>query len=183
MKKSILTLMGVSLTLSVIACGPAQNQPTTPSASPSASVSAPTATPSPAETTAPVPTAAPGTPAPLATPTPDPNADVQLSSATATKNADFSYTFVLNGSGLGTMDRYQFLQVKVGPSTVPLVVDGQSRVNNVSLKNLEITDTKISFTWVPDTGAPTSGDEIEVTFESKGDVQGRRSSKVRLTVN
>lgn len=181
MKKSILTITGMSLVLSLVACGPAQNQIPTPSASPS--VSTPVATPTPAETAMPVPTAVPGTPAPIATPTPDPSADAQLTSAVATKNADFSYAFVLNGSGLGSLDRYQFLQVKMGPSTIPLVVDGQSKVNNVSLKSLEVAATKISFTWVPDLGAPTSGDEIEVTFEIKGDSSGRRSSKVRLTVN
>ena len=178
MKKS---LMFLSATLLLVACGPAPTE-TKPSASPSASAPAPavSATPTPEKSVA--PSTVPGTPAPIATPVADPNADIKLSAASATKNADFSYSFTLNGSGLGSLDSYQFLQVKMGPSTVPLVIDGASKVNNVSLRSLNIGAEKIDFTWVPDQGAPTSGDEIEVTFERKGDSAGRRSTKVRLTV-
>ncbi|PIQ24331.1 hypothetical protein COW36_24065 [bacterium (Candidatus Blackallbacteria) CG17_big_fil_post_rev_8_21_14_2_50_48_46] len=183
MKKSILT--AASLTLALVACGPNPAENPKPSTSPSATES-PAASPSPAESATPTPAATPssvpGTPAPIATPTADPTADAQITGATAMKGDKFRYTYAITGSGLGSLDSYQFLQVKASSATIPLVVDGVSKENNVSLFNLSVVDTKIEFTWVADFGAPTSGDEIEVTFERKGDAKGRRSSKVRLTV-
>lgn len=183
MKKSILT--AASLTLALVACGPNPAENPKPSASPSATES-PAASPSPTESATPTPDATPssvpGTPAPIATPTADPTADAQITGATAMKNADFTYTYSISGEGLGTMADYQFLQVKASSSTIPLIVDGVSKVNNVSLRSLDIMATKIDFKFLPDNGAPTSGDEIEVTFERKGDAKGRRTSKVRLTV-
>lgn len=184
MKKLLLTAASVNLALSLVACGPGPNDPkpsTSPTATPVAS-----ATPAPTTSATPAPTITPGpagTPAPIATPSADPNADAQVTAATANKNADFSYSFSIAGSGLGVLADYQFLQVKMGPSTVPLVVDGVSKVDNVQLRVLDISAAKVDFKWLPDQGAPTSGDEIEVTFERKNDPKGRRSSKVRLTVS
>jgi hypothetical protein len=185
MKKLLLTAASVNLALSLVACGPSPTDPTKASPSPTATPTA-TATPAPAVTATPVPAITPGpagTPAPISTPVADPNADAQVTAATANKNADFSYNFSITGTGLGVLADYQFLQVKMGPSTVPLVVDGASKVNSVQLRTLDIAAAKIDFQWVPDQGAPTSGDEIEVTFERKNDPKGRRSSKVRLTVS
>lgn len=185
MKKLLLTAASVNLALSLVACGPSPSDPK-PSATPTATPTATAATPTPVATATPAPAITPGpsgTPAPLSTPTPDPNADAQVTSATASRNADFSYNFSIAGSGLGALADYQFLQVKVGPSTVPLVVDGVSKVDNVQLRTLDISAAKIDFRWLPDTGAPTSGDQIEVTFERKSEAGRRRSSKVRLTVS
>ncbi|MGE3724089.1 MAG: hypothetical protein AB7I41_00955 [Candidatus Sericytochromatia bacterium] len=182
MKKLLLTAASVNLALFLVACGP---DPNTAKPNPSATP-VPSATPSPAVSATPAPVSTPvpaGTPAPISTPMPDPNADAQVTSASAMLDrSNFHYKFSLTGSGLGSLDNYQFLQVKMGPSTIPLVVDGASKVNNVQLFNLTIAETMIGFESVLDQGAPTSGDEIEVTFERKNDPRGRRSSKVRLTV-
>jgi hypothetical protein len=185
MKKLLLTAASINLALSLVACGPGPNDPK-PSASPTATATpAPAVTPDPAKTPDPATTPAPvGTPAAIDTPAPDPSADAQVTSAMATLDrATFRYNFNIMGTGLGSLDGYQFLQVKVSSATVPLVVDGVSKVNEIQLRALEISDTKIAFNWLPDGGSVTSGDEIEVTFERKGDAKGRRSSKVRLTVN
>lgn len=184
MKKLLLTAASVNLALSLVACGPG---PIDPQASPSPTATpTATATPAPAVSATPAPVTTPvpaGTPAPISTPIPDPNADAQVTTASAMLDrSNFHYKFSLTGSGLGSLDNYQFLQVKMGPSTIPLVVDGASKVNNVQLFNLSIAETMIGFESVLDQGAPTSGDEIEVTFERKNDPRGRRSSKVRLTV-
>lgn len=185
MKKTLIAVASFALLSQLAACGPSPTDPNVdPSASPSASPSAqPSADPSaqPSADPSAVPSASPSA-QPTAVPV-DPTAEISISTATASKNANFSYNFVVSGTGLGTLDGYEFLQIKTGPSTVPLIVNGQSKVDNIQVRALEITGTAINFTWLPDNGAPTTGDQLEVSFVRKGGDGRRESTIVRLTVN
>jgi hypothetical protein len=183
MKKTLIAVASFALLSQLAACGPSPNDPNVdPSASPSASAQ-PSASPSamPSADPSAMPSASPSA-QPTAVPV-DPATEITISTATASKNANFSYNFVVSGTGLGTLDGYEFLQIKTGPSTVPLVVNGQSKVDGVQVRALEITGTAINFTWLPDNGAPTNGDQLEVSFVRKGGDGRRESTTVRLTVN
>lgn len=183
MKKTLIAVASFALLSQLAACGPSPNDPNVdPSASPSASAQ-PSADPSamPSADPSASPSAAPSA-QPTAVPV-DPSTEITISTATASKNANFSYNFVVSGTGLGTVDGYEFLQIKTGPSTVPLIINGQSKVDGIQVRALEITGTAINFTWLPDQGAPTTGDQIEVSYIRKNTNGRRESTTVRLTVN
>jgi len=191
MKKSLYIIASVALIVTLAGCpGNPPNPPASPSPSPvesptSGPTDEPVSTPTPGGTT---PTANPGsTPTPLpagsALPTPPPpsNTGFSITGATAVKQPDFSYVYTLNGTDLGTIGDYANLQVEVSGSTVTLVQNGQSRVNGVDLKDLNISPTGISFRWVNPFGAPTSNDLVKLNY-TKNNEQPKTSTAIRLSV-
>lgn len=125
-------------------------------------------------------------PNPTALPTVDPGANVgfSLTTATATKQPNFSYRFVITGTGLGAIADYDQLQVQSSDATIKLVENGQVKAANVELKEMaSIAGNQLIFTWLPPNGAPTNNDMIMLTYGKKGGEAGLSSTNVRLTVN
>ncbi|MGV3525677.1 MAG: hypothetical protein ACO1RX_15755 [Candidatus Sericytochromatia bacterium] len=189
MNKSLLLAASLAMMVSLTGCPSTPTQPN-PGASPSASAT-PSAEPTPSmdpgasATPDPTPTTEP-TAGPTALPTVDPGGNVgfSLTSATATKQPNFSYRFVITGTGLGAVADYNQLQVQSSDATITLVENGQAKAANVELKEMAtIAGNQLSFTWLPPNGAPTNNDMIKLTYGKKGGEAGLISTNVRLTVN
>jgi len=183
MKKSL--LIAASLTMMVTLMGCPSETPTQPEPSAEAS-EAPETEPSeePSEEPSAEPTVEPEAPAPSILPTVDPGEDVgfSLTSATAKKNANFSYTFTINGTGLGSADAYKYLQIKNSDGTIDLIKNGSVIPSNSELKAaVEITATTIMFTWTPPMGAVTNEDLLQVDYQS-AETNEKSSTTVRLKV-
>ena len=185
MKKSLLIAASLTLMVSLMGCpSETPNQEPTPEPSVEASESPePTPTEEPSEPSTPA-TTEPEAPAPSVLPVVDPTENVgfSLTSATAKKNADFSYSFTINGTGFGSAADYDYLQIKNSDGTIDLIVNGSVKEANSELKTpVEITETTMTFTWTPPLGAPVDEDLLQVDYLST-DSSERSSTTVRLNV-
>lgn len=194
MKKSLSIIASMAALVALAGCpGGSPNTNTSPTPSPSASSSTPnpgtSATPDPgtSATPTPGPTGPTATPTPLpsgsALPTPPPatNTGFSITGATAVKQSDFSYVFTISGTDLGAVGDYSNLEAEVSGSTVKLVSNGQSLVNNVELRALTIAPGSITFRWLPPNGAPTPNDFVKLNYTKNND-SAKTSTGIRLSV-
>jgi len=98
-----------------------------------------------------------------ASPTPPMLTPITLSSTQAFKQPDFSYRYVIQGGNLGaSIQDFNYLRVRLNSGTQTLIQNGQSQVNNVALKSLSITPSKIEFVLAGYT--PFHGDRSQLVF-------------------
>lgn len=182
MKKSLLIAASMAMMVTLMGC-PSETPSQTASPEPSASASAtpePTPSEEPSEAPSETPSTPESTPAPSVLPTLEPGTGITLTSATAKKNADFSYTFTIMGSGLGSTADYQFLKVNNSGATITLIDNGMVREADSDVKTpVEIKDNMITFTWA---ATPTGEDALSIDYQLK-DSDRQSSSNVRLSVN
>lgn len=185
MKKSLLIAASLTLMVTLMGC-PSETPSQTPSPEPSVEASeSPEPTPTAEPTTEPsAPASTEPTAAPSILPVIDPveNVGFSLVSATAQKNANYSYTFTIMGTGLGTTADYTYLQIKSSDGTIDLINNGVIKATNSELKAaVEITGTSITFTWTPPLGSATNEDLLQVDYQTS-DSDDKSSTTVRLKV-
>ncbi len=193
MNKSLITLAGLALMVTLAGCPSSGNNPGQPSPSPSGSA---TATPSPGPSDSGTPSPAPSgtptatptpiqTPSPLpsgsALPTPDPGSATgfTVTGATATKQSDFSYIYTITGTGLGAAADYRLLQIEVGGSTKVLVSNGQIAADNIEVTGISVAAGQITLRWK---NTPTSNDLVKFNYQRNNE-EAKTSTAVRLSAN
>jgi len=196
MNKSLLIAASLAMMVTLAGCPGESNGPSTPatpSTEPSEQPTEPGEQPTepgeqpsePGGPATPGPTPTPAAPVvqPSALPALNPvgNVSVTLTSAQAVKQADFTYRFTITGSGFTGIEDLALLRFYSSDATLDLVTNGQARLN-VEVREVNVSESQISFVWLPQLGAPTNNDAVWFLYRNQSGSAETRSSTLRLAV-